>query len=455
MQAFLKKLVNGWRGTAFYQALDRNLSLRISTYVLVMVVVLLCAWGFFYSAPPNTITLTSGPPDSQFQRTAEKYSQILARNGVKLKILPSQGSQENIQRLDDPHQHVDVGFVQSGVADPEQADKLVSLGSVFYEPLMIFYRSKTPMTLLSEFKGKRLNIGPAGSGAHQLGLELLKQNGIEPGGSTALLEGSSDEASQALLSGKMDAVFLMGDSAKSDVIRTLLRDENIRLLSFPQADAYTRREVFLNKLQLPKGAIDFGQNIPAEDVTLIGPTVELVARKGLHPALSDLLLEAAQEVHGKPSLLQRRGEFPAPLEQGFKISDDASRYYKSGKTLLYRYMPYWVASLTDRLLVVVLPVIVLLIPGLRIIPAIYNWRIRSRILRCYGALLVLERDAAKDVSGEHRDELLKRLHAIEMAVHRLNIPVFFADQFYVLRGDIEFVRNKLASGSLIKKKSGA
>ena len=415
----------------------------LSVILLTIFVTALAAFWFVHSAPPGTITITGGPEGSIFQADAEKYRKILARNGVKLKILPSQGSLENLQRLNDKSFHVDVGFVQGGVSSGIPIDKLVSLGSVFNEPLLVFYRGATSIDLLSGLKGKRLAIGREGSGTRSLALALLKVNGIEPGGATALVDLEAKDAAQALLGGKVDAVFLMGESAGPPVMRELLRGAGIRLLDFSQADAYTRRFIYLSKLELPKGSIDFGKNIPEHDVYLIGPTVELVARENFHPALSDLLLEAAREVHGGAGLLHRQGEFPAPLEHEFRISDDASRFYKSGKSFLYRYLPYWLASLANRLLVVFVPIVVLLIPGLRIVPSLYRWRIKLNIYRWYRALLMLERDMLVRLTHEGRIELIKRLDDVEKRVNRMKVPVSFADQFYVLRQHIDFVRSRL------------
>lgn len=443
MKSSYLRLRRTLQNTALFHLLQRSRGLRIATYVLLVLALALSLIGLFYQAPENTITISTGPAGSQFERDAEKYQAILKANGVKLKILPSAGSLQNLQRLNDPKTHVDVAFVQGGVPDGIPTDKLESLGSVRYQPLMIFYRSPQPYTLLSQFHGKRLIIGPEGSGAHLLALKLLKLNGIESGADTPLLDTDSEDAAKALHDNQVDAVFFMGDSANMQATHDLLHDPNIRLFSFAQADAYARKEVFLNKLTMPRGGIDLGLDVPADDVTLVGPTVELVARQGFNAALSDLLLETAKEVHGKPSMLQKRGEFPAPLQQEFRISDDATRYYKSGKTFLYRYMPFRWASLVDRLLVVVVPVLVLMVPGLRLIPAIYNWRMRARILRWYGVLLVLERDVNREGAKENREDLVRRLNHVERAVHHLRVPVSFADQFYVLRQHIDFVREKL------------
>ncbi|MGD0650504.1 MAG: TAXI family TRAP transporter solute-binding subunit [Verrucomicrobiia bacterium] len=415
----------------------------ISAILLISSVTIFAVFWFFHSAPPRTITITSGPEGSAFHRAAEKYRTILARNGVKLNILSSEGSLENLKRLGDPSFRVDIGFVQGGVTNGINTDKLVSLGSVAYEPLLVFYRSAAPVDFLSELNGKRLAIGPVGSGTRFLAFALLAANGIKPGGATVLLDLDAEGATKALLASTVDAVFLMGDSASTQNMRELLRTPDIRLFDFTQADGYARRIHYLNKLELPKGSIDLGENIPPHDVYLIGPTVELIARANLHPALTDLLLEAAREVHGRAALLQRRGEFPAPLEVDFHLSGEARRFYASGKSFLYRSLPFWLASRVNRILVVFVPMIFVLIPGLRFIPSVYRWQIRLRIYRSYRALLVLERESFAPSTPEKREELLSQLDHIEKAVNEMKVPASFANEFYGLRGHIVFVRDRL------------
>jgi len=360
-----------------------------------------------------------------------------------LNILTSHGSLENLQRLDDPMFKVDVGLVQGGVTNAT-ADNLVSLGSISYQPLLVFHRG-APVESLSDLAGKRLAIGPVGSGTRALVLTLLGANGIKTGDSTTLLDWEPQESSKALLDGTVDAVFLMGEDASVAIMRELLLATNIHLLNFTQAEAYTRRFSFLSVLKLPQGSIDLGRNIPAHDVYLIGPTVELISRKNLHPALSDLLLEAAREVHGKATLLQHKSEFPAPIEHDFHISADAARFYRSGTSFFYRYLPFWLASLTSRIVVVFIPAIVILIPIVRSIPHLYRWRIQSRIYRWYRALLALERELFKEAESENRQHLLGRLDEIEDAVNKMKVPASFADQFYGLRGHIDFVRQMMSN----------
>jgi TRAP-type uncharacterized transport system substrate-binding protein len=422
----------------------RDVAVTLGPVFLLSVAAIWAAFWFVRPAPPDTIVITTGPEGSSFHTHAERYRKILARNGVKLEILPSHGSLENLKRLADPAFTVDVGFVQGGIADGVQIEGLVSLGSMFNQPLAVFY-SGPRIYRLSQLKGKRVAIGAEGSGAHVLALTLLKANGIEPGGATVLQDLTGDAAIKALTDGTTDAAFLMGDSAAGPAMRKLMDAPGIRLFDFPQAEGYTRRFRYLNKLELPMGSIDLGRNVPARNLHLVGPTVELIARENLHPALSDLLIEAATEVHGKATTLQKAGEFPAPVERDFPISGNATRYYKSGKSLVYRHLPFWIASLVDRTAVLILPILVILLPGLRLAPVLYRWRVGSRIYRWYGALLALERDVRAHSGPEGREELLKRLADIENGVGRIKVPLSFAGELYVLREHVNFVRGRLQS----------
>ena len=410
--------------------------------IVGLVIIFACFW-FFHSAPPKTITITSGEKGSLYYSVAEKYAKILARDGVKLIILSSAGSVENLKRLADSSFKVDIGFVQAGLAKGQNIDNLVSLGSVSYQPLLVFHRLPQSVERLSQLAGRRIAVGHEGSGTRLLALTLLSANGIESGGTTTFLDMEGERAADALLKGKIDVVFLMADSASSQTMRSLLQAQGIHLVNFTQADGYVRRVGYLNKLVIPKGAIAFGKNIPAQDITLVSPTVELIARKNIHPALSDLLLAAAIDIHGRAALFQNRGEFPTALENEFKISDDAKRFYKSGKSFFYRYLPFWLASLINRILVVFVPLIIILIPGVKTIPALFQWRMKLRINRWYRLLLLVEQDTMAQLSTEKLEALAQRIDEIESEVHKMKVPASYGDQFYVLRTHISFVRNKL------------
>lgn len=425
----------------------RDVAATLGPVLLLSIAAFALAMHFVRPAPPSSLNIVSGPEGSTYRAMAEKYKVILERNGITLNILPSQGSLDNLHQLADLDSDADVGFVPSGFSTGTDISNLTSLGSVFYQPVTIFYRSKKPLERLSELKGQRIAIGGEGSGTRFLALALLKANGIEPGGKTTLepLEGGA--AMDALIGHKSDAIFLTGDSAAPANIRKLLHTPGIRLFEFPQADAYVRRFSYLSKLQLPAGAFDLGENIPEHSINMLAPTVELVARWDLHPALSDLMIEAAREVNGHATLFQKVNEFPAPLQHDFQISDDATRYYQSGKGFAYKHLPFWLASLLDRALVVLVPLIVVLIPGLRLVPSLYGWRIKNRIYKYYGDLMALERASLESMNGEQREALVKRLNEIEKAVIAVKMPSAFADQIYVLRTHINFVRGQLVPGS--------
>src|SRR5947207_1873356 len=398
-------------------------------------------------APPNTIVMTTGADGTIFDVYAGRYAKVLAQQGVTLKVLPAQGSLENLKRLSDEQFTVDVGFVQGGIASLGDANNLMSLGSVFYVPVLVFYRSPQPIKFLSELDGKRIAVGREGSGARVLAETLLKANGIEAGGKSKLLDLEGKAAQDALVKGNVDAAFVMGDSATPATMRDLIHTTGIRLFDFVQGDAYVGRFRYLTKLELPPGSLDLGKNAPSQTLTMVAPTVELIARPSLHPALSDMLIQAAQEVHGRATLLQKAGQFPAPLEHEYRVSEDALRYYKSGKSFAYKHLPFWLASLVDRVLIVLVPLAVILIPGLKVVPWLYKWRINARIYRRYGELMALERVAFGQTTTEQRSDLLKRLDEIEQRIITGRMPASVAEQLYVLRQHIHFVRSRILQDS--------
>jgi hypothetical protein len=288
-------------------------------------------------------------------------------------------------------------------------------------------------------KGKRIAVGPEGSGSRVLALKLLKINEID-GPPTTLLELTGENAARELVAGRIDAAFLMGDSATQQVMKSLRTVPGIELASFRQAAGYLRKFRFLSKLTLPEGAMDLARDYPPRTLDLIGPTVEMVARDDLHPALSDLLIGAAREIHGGPGLFRNAGEYPAPLARDFPISREAERYYKSGEQFLYKRLPFWLASIVDRLLVLLLPLLVIIVPATRLAPALYRWRVRSRIYRWYGALMDIERQMRLEPTPEGREKVRDRLDAIALAVTELKTPASFADQLYALRDHVAAVR---------------
>jgi TRAP transporter TAXI family solute receptor len=396
-------------------------------------------------APPDMLILATGTAGGGYQRYGAAYKDVLARYGIQVVEQASAGSTENLARLRDPDQAVDAAFVQGGAARVQDDDALYALGDLYYEPLWIFYRADLaedgPLGRLTDLKGRRIAIGGVGSGTRHLALELLQANQIDAR-NARLLEKGGTALAQEFATRRIDAAFVVGP-AESATVWTLLHTPGLRLMSLAHAEAYTRRLPYLSRLVLPRGAIDVAADLPPRDIQMLAATATLVVREDTHPALIDLLMQALSEVHGGPGIFQRPGEFPrAGGHTGaeFPLSPEAQRYYKSGRPLLQRYLPFWAATLIDRMVVMLIPLIAVLIPVVRMAPGLYNWRIKSRIYRRYGELKFIEAEIEADPGRLTRVEWLARVDAIERDANRLPLPLAFADMVYTLRSHIELVR---------------
>jgi TRAP transporter TAXI family solute receptor len=412
--------------------------------VLIVGLGFVVAYQFVKPAPPSRIVITTGGDSGAYYTFAKRYAAILERQGVTLEVRTSAGSLENLQRLE--RGEADVGFVQGGVieppADPDAvaASELQSLGSVFYEPVWVFYRGEQPLTRLTDLLGKRIAIGQEGSGIRQLAQRLLEANEMER--DSILLPLTGLDAAEELQQGRIDAAFIIA-AESAPVVQVLLRSPGVRLMSFVQANAYQRRFPFLTRLTLPQGVADLVRDYPPEDVRVLAPTANLVIHENLHPALQTLLLQVVSEVHGHSGFFQSAGEFPAYLDPLLPLSPEAARYFQSGPPFLQRYLPFWLAVLIDRLIVLLVPIIALLIPLLRIAPALYTWRVRSKVFRCYGELRFLEDDIRHRFDASRLADYRQRLDAIEEEATLLHIPLGFTDLIYTLREHVNLVRHIL------------
>lgn len=437
----------------------RQLSFRDLFAVILPVIVIagLAFWAtaqFIKPAPPRTLTMSTGSDGGAYLRFALRYREIFARHGVELVALPSAGSLENLARLRDPNFVVDAGFVQGGTARLQEGDDLQSLGAFYYEPLWIFYRdglqpknqvAEQPelanLTTIGQLKGRRIAIGGDGSGTQNLALELLTANGID-GKNTRLIEEGGLPLAARLANGTLDAVFVVSPT-ESALVWTLLYTPGVKLMSVAHAEAYTRRVPSLAHLSLPRGAIDLVRDIPPQDVQLVAPLSTVMVRRDMHPALVGLLMQAASEVHGEPGVFQRPGEFPHTAHSDFPLAAEATRFYASGKPFLQRYLPFWAATLVDRLVVMLVPLIAILFPLFRFAPMLYAWRVRSRIYRQYGELKFIESELQEFPDRHSRDEWLTRLDALEKEANMLPTPLAFTDMQYILREHIGMVRKAI------------
>ncbi|ATX82998.1 TRAP transporter solute receptor, TAXI family [Mariprofundus ferrinatatus] len=410
---------------------------RIKTFTPALLLVLagfVVAYQFVDPAPPTTLTLSAGSKGGAYYAHGEAYRDYLKQHGITVTLLESGGSLENLARL--KAGKADLAFVQSGIAtDADQG--IESLGSIYYEPLWLFLRNGVQIASLGELKGKSIAIGGDGSGTQVLAQQLLAANGIDAANAKLMASGG-DAAADALLAGRIDALFLVA-SEKADTVQRLNGSPSVQLFSFERAEAYTRRFETLSALTLPEGSLDLAADLPSDDLLLLAATATLLVNADLHPALQDLLLQAAAGIHGGRTLFSAAGDFPSPRYSGMPLSREAERFYKSGPSFLQRYLPFWAATLVDRLKVMLLPFIALLLPLFKVMPPLYRWRVRSRIYRWYEELNRID-----EALGNGFDQaLLDDLDRIDREIRKVHVPLSYSDELYNLRMHLSLIRKSV------------
>jgi len=442
----------------------RDLLVAIAPTTVLVVIACAVAYLVVDPEPPRRVVLATGQDNSAYEEFGRKYAAVLARDGIRVELQKSLGSADNLQRLKDGK--VDIAFVQSGstgagqggssaLAAPAARPELVSLGSLFTEPVWLFLRapdasrqskdkSKGALPSLTQLKGLRINLGPEGTGVPQLFRQLLAANNVEPG-DVRISKLENTPATMALLNGQIDGL-VFSSAPEAPLIQMLLQTPGVQLFDFRQAEAYAHRLPFLSHVVLPRGIVDLGRDIPAQDFQLIAPTATLVARAGLHPALIDEFVKAATEIHGSAGWFQQQGQFPSPRYSEIPVAREAAKYYRDGPPFLQRYLSFWLANLFDRLWVVAVALAALVIPLSKVVPPLYAWRVRSRVYRWYGQLRAVEL-ALESAPEAHRPEVqaeqLRRLDDIERRVNHISIPLAYADALYGLRSHINLVRQRV------------
>jgi len=431
----------------------RDLAVTAGPFVLLALALLVVAYFVLDPTPPKRVVLATGVDQGAYAEFGKRYADILKTHGITVELRRTQGAAENLALLRDQASGVDLGFVQGGADDAaRRADgeddpdaQLLSLGSVFFEPVWLFYREdsarrllKSPtLAQLSQLAGWRVNVGAPGSGVPPLMNRLLEANRIDPATIT-LTQQPLTPAVVEFLEGRLDAV-VIASAPESLMVQMLLQTPGVKLADFAQAEAYSRRFPFMSPVTLPRGVVDLARDVPPADVRLVAPTATLVARDTLHPALQQLFVQAAQQVHGAPGWFQRKGEFPNAANTERPIAAEAQRVYRSGVPWLQRYLPFWLANLADRMWVALVAIVAVLIPLSRIVPPLYEFRIRSRVFRWYGQLRAVE-----EAQGQRPDdELLAELDDIDARVGRVSVPLSYADELYALRSHIQLVRRRL------------
>lgn len=401
---------------------------------------------FVEPPPPRRITIATGQRGGRYHAFAEAYRRTLAAADIELEIRETAGSAENVALLLDPASGVSAGFVQGGAAPADARGHLQALASLYREPIWIFHRGEQRWDRLTDLAGKRVSIGTEGSGTRVLALRLLEDNGVTPATQAAagapFLGLTDAEAGDALRAGRLDAAFLIVGAGSAQV-QALIGAEGVRLLSLRQHESYTRRYPFLTSVTLSEGLLDLARNLPPEPVTLVAPTAALVANERLHPALIPLLLEAAAAAHEPGNVLDAPGEFPSPRFTDLPVHPEAKRILTEGQSFLYRFLPFWLASLADRLKFMLLPLATVIFSVFKLAQPLYRWRIRARIYRHYEVLRRAEREVGDAMNPEQREETIAALRKLESKLGRLSVPLWAMDELYQLYVHIGVVRRRL------------
>jgi TRAP transporter TAXI family solute receptor len=427
---------------------------RVRLAVLVVILIAVAVWAsvhFTQPGPPRRIVLASGPETGVYHQHARRYIESLGHEGVKVEERMTGGAVDNLRLLLDPKSGVDVALLQGGVATFPAADGLVMLASLYYEPLWIFYRDSATLSKINQLHGKRMAIGVLGSGTRALVEQMLAANGLMMDNgltrdNTEVVAIGGNDALGALKAGELDAALFVG-GAQAPAIQRALREPGIKLMSLTDAAGYARRFPYITRLTLPAGAIDLAINVPDREVEMIGTKAMLAARHGFHPALINLLIDAARDIHGEQGYFEAANEFPGTAPVDLPVSPYADQHKRFGPSFLYRYLPFWVATFIERAIIVLVPLVVILVPIASYLPNVMRWRVRSRIYRWYGELALLERDVATRKDALPIEKWLQDLERIKLAVESLRTPTMYASEAYTLREHIGLVRRAvLAKG---------
>lgn len=400
------------------------------------------AGQFVQPAPPNHITIAAGQPGGSYFHYAQEYRDQLAKHDIELEVLETDGTVDNLGRILSDEDPVDLALVQGGIATDEQRAAISGLGSMFYEPLWLLAPVGQPTLTLGELEGLRVAIGPRGSGTRRLALRLLSLNDVAP--SEALLASpSTAQAVEDLANGELDLVLAVS-APDSPLLAKVIDNPRIGFQHLPRAAAYARIDRALSVLELPRGTLSLPRDLPPQDLELLVATANLVAHPDIHPALVDLLIQAASAVHGSGSVLASPGTFPTPRQTDFPLNADAQRHYEDGPPFLQRFLPFWLATWIDRTKVMLLPLLALLLPLMKVLPPVYVWRVRRRILRWYVELRRIDLEIETGAPDDARQrELARQLAAIESDAAQIDVPLGYTDQLYNLRLHIRLLQQHL------------
>ncbi|MGA8516391.1 MAG: TAXI family TRAP transporter solute-binding subunit [Burkholderiaceae bacterium] len=429
----------------------RDLMVSFAPFIVLGVLLLALAYWWLDPNPPKTVTLATGPAQSAYDEFGKKYVAQLKASGIEVKVVETEGSSANLKLLREGK--VDVGFVQGGTGEssPEDELKLQTLGSLFLEPIWLFYREdaaqrllkgspdQQKLTSLTQLAGWRVNVGTPGSGVPNLMNRLLESNRVEPQ-SIKLSTLDQTPATMALLNSETDAI-VFASAPESLMVQMLLQTPGIKLMDFVQAEAYSRRFTFLSPVVLPRGVVDLSIDSPPQDVHLAGPTTSLITRNETHPALVQLFTTAAHQIHSTAGWFNKARDFPNARRDELPMAKEAERQLKTGPPLLQRYLSFSMANLIERMWVALGIIIAILLPLSRVLPPLYQFRVRSRIFRWYAQLREIEH--RESTNPDANKALVDELNVLDKNVERIKVPLSYVNELYDLRSNIHLVRKKL------------
>ena len=422
----------------------RNFVRANAWLVLAIAAIAIALFQFVDPAPPSEFTLAAGNEEGRYYQLGQYLKDELRKEGITLNLVATAGSGENMERLTDPDSEVSIAFVQSGMEEifDSGETELASLGSLYYEPMWVFYRRAVPLDRVTDLGGHRVAVGEMGSGTRAVARYLLAENGLlDPGYGLSLWDTGGEEAVGLLRDGKIDAAFFTV-SPQSELIRELIDLPGVEFLDMRRSASYTARYPFLSSVSIPEGLLDLERNIPDSARTTLASVATLVVNDRFHPAFTPLVLETLSRQLKQGGVLERRGEFPSPANVGFGLTKEAGHYFRYGPPFLLRYMPFWAASLVDRLVIFVIPLLVIVVPLVKVAGPLYRWRMRSRIFRWYSILLETDRRIAAD-EVEDREAEKRKLEELADELASIEVPLSYSDELYHLKQHVEYVSRRL------------
>lgn len=418
---------------------NKFLIVSLSIFALIIASFYITA-QFIQPSSKKEFTIATGSKDGQYYKTALLYKEVLEKQKVKVNIVTSNGSIDNINLLKE--KKVDMAFIQNGIDYEEKDTHLKSLASTYYEPLWIFYKNeKYTMDYIVELTSKKISIGKEGSGTFDLSSKILNDNKVNSSNSS-IFNYSTKDAKDKLLKGELDAIFLVV-SPDSPIVKELLENPDINLFSFKRAKAYSRKYNFLESIDLYEGTIDLYRNLPSENVNLLSTSATLVVRDDFSEELTRLVLKSIKNIHNKKSLFESENQFPNIESITIPVSEEAQRYFTYGDTWLEKIFPYWIASNLDRLKILLIPLLTLLIPLLKGGFPLYKWSIRSKIYRWYDEV----QDLDLALEGLGKEELKNKLLEIEELKKEIKeetkVPLSYMGEYYDLIMHLELIISKV------------